>query len=105
MRSFKNIIEEILKNSYRVMHEKWASSTTEILNAAAKQKGEEGGGYGCEDSNVVHKNKRSRQIIFENNATCVKKKVQQSVKFCECTKQNILDYPCFSIIHKSSPLH
>jgi hypothetical protein len=25
------------------------------------------------------------------------------VKFCECTKLNILDYPCFFIIRASSP--
>jgi hypothetical protein len=31
--------------------------------------------------------------------------LERNVKFCECTKQNILDYPCFSIICASSPLH
>jgi hypothetical protein len=46
MTSFENINSEMLKNGYRAMHAKWASSTwqTDIVNAAAKQKGEQEGG-------------------------------------------------------------
>jgi hypothetical protein len=37
MRSFENINEETIKNGYRVMHVKWASSMTYIVNAAMKK--------------------------------------------------------------------
>jgi hypothetical protein len=52
MRSFENINEETLKNSYRVMRVKWASSIrqTNTVNTAAKQKREEDG----ENQSEIH---------------------------------------------------
>jgi hypothetical protein len=52
MRSFENMNKEMLKNGYWVMHVKWASSTwqTDIINTAAKQKGEE---EGVEDQSEI----------------------------------------------------
>jgi hypothetical protein len=80
---------------------------TDTVNAAVKRKGEEEGGeYESEIRTAMRslkKNMWSLQTISQNNVSCVKN-VKQSVKFCECTKQNILDYPRFSIIRASSPL-
>jgi hypothetical protein len=53
MRNFENTNEETLKNGYRVMHVKWASTTwqTDIVNAATKRKGIEEGG---DDESEIH---------------------------------------------------
>lgn len=43
------------------------------------------------------------ELLLNINVSCVKRDVKQIKKFSENTKQNILDYLCFSIICASSP--
>jgi hypothetical protein len=61
--------------------------------------------YSCEEESKGFTNTSDHYKLFiKINVSCVKS-VKQFANFCECTKQNILDYPCFSIIHMSHPLH
>jgi hypothetical protein len=64
---FWNINEETLKNGYRVIHVKWASSTwpTDTVNAAVKQKAEEEGG---KDQGEIHTAVRKSLTSSQNQA-------------------------------------
>jgi hypothetical protein len=104
VRTFENINKETSKNGCRVMCEVGFQHMIDRHCQCCHEDGE--------DENEICTAMRSlnnsqKEVIITNyfskyHQLC-KENVKQFVKFCECIKQNILDYPCFSIIRESSP--
>jgi hypothetical protein len=72
----------------------------DFVHAASKWKHQEEGGE--DDSEIRTAMSRSQKQVAitatsQNKCQLCKKKVKLFVKFCECTKQNILDYVLFMI--------